>query len=233
MIERYVVSASTYAQDIDFVFTLIFVLVGFWFILSEVAFFGLILRFRKKDGVRAQYITGEEKHQKRWITIPHLLVLVCDVFIIIFAVTTWYTVKQDLPPAEQTVRVIGQQWAWTFVHPGPDAKLGTADDISKVNELHVQVDTLYHYKLESTDVLHNFSVPVFRLKQDAIPGRVITGWFEPTRTGTHDIQCAEICGIGHGLMGARIFIESAEEHAAWVGNQAPVSLAASDGPTGS
>jgi cytochrome c oxidase subunit 2 len=233
MIERYVIAASTYAHDIDFVFTLIFALVGFWFIVSEVVFFGLIFRFRKRDGVRAEYITGEEKHQKRWITIPHLMVLVCDVFIIIFAVMAWYKVKQDLPPAEQTVRVIGQQWAWTFVHPGPDAKLGTADDISKVNELHVQVDTLYHYKLESKDVLHDFSVPVFRLKQDAIPGRVITGWFEPTRTGVHDIQCAEICGIGHGLMGARIFIESPEEHAAWVGSQASVSLAASDGPTGS
>jgi cytochrome c oxidase subunit 2 len=232
MIEHYVVAASTYAKDIDFVFTLVFVLVGFWFILSEVIFFGLILRFRKKEGVRAEYITGEEKHQKRWITIPHLLVLVCDVAIIVFAVMTWYKVKQDLPPAEQTVRVIGQQWAWTFVHPGPDGNLDTPDDISKVNELHVQVDTLYHYKLESKDVLHNFSVPVFRLKQDAIPGRVITGWFEPTRTGEYGIQCAEICGIGHGLMGARIFIESPEQHAAWVRHQAPVSIAAADSPAG-
>ena len=81
-------------------------------------------------------------------------------------------------------------------------------------------------------MLHNFSVPVFRLKQDAIPGRVITGWFEATRTGEYGIQCAEICGIGHGLMGARIFIESPEEHAAWVGSQAPLSLAAADGLAG-
>jgi cytochrome c oxidase subunit 2 len=159
--------------------------------------------------------------------------LVCDVFIIVFAVMTWYNVKQNLPPAEQTVRVIGQQWAWTFVHPGPDGKLDTADDITKINELHVQVDTLYHYKLESKDVLHDFSVPVFRLKQDAIPGRVITGWFEPTLTGEYDIQCAEICGVGHGLMGARIFIESAAEHMAWNESQSPISLAANNGPAGS
>ncbi len=65
-------------------------------------------------------------------------------------------------------------------------------------------------------MLHDFSVPVFRLKQDAIPGRVITGWFKPTRPGEYDIQCAEICGIGHGMMGARIFIETPEEHAAWM-----------------
>ena len=86
----------------------------------------------------------------------------------------------------------------------PGQRLDTADDITKINELHVSTDTLYHYKLEANDVLHNFSVPVFRLKQDAIPGRVITGWFEPTMTGEFDIQCAEICGIGHGLMPARI-----------------------------
>jgi cytochrome c oxidase subunit 2 len=69
-------------------------------------------------------------------------------------------------------------------------------------------------------------VPVFRLKQDAVPGRVITGWFEPTLTGSYDIQCAEICGIGHGLMGARIVIESPEQHAAWVAAQSSSQLAA-------
>lgn len=225
MIEQFVPSASTYAQDIDFVFSLIFWLVGFWFLLSEGVFFWLILRFRKRDGVRAEYITGELQSQKRWITYPHLLVLVCDVFIVAAAVKVWYDVKQNVPPAQQTVRVIGQQWAWSFVHPGADGELDTADDIKTVDELHLQADTLYHYKLESRDVLHSFSVPVFRLKQDAIPGRVITGWFQPTRTGTFDIQCAEICGIGHGMMGARVVIETPEQHAAWIAGQTPISLA--------
>ena len=233
MIESMVPAASSYASDIDFLFTLIFVLVGFWFVACEVAFFWLIWRFRKKEGVASQYVTGELKSEKRWITIPHLLVLVCDLFIIVGAVKVWYDVKQNLPPAQQTVRVIGQQWAWTFVHPGPDAELGSADDITTVNELHVQVDTVYHYKLEATDVLHNFSVPVFRLKQDAIPGRVITGWFTPTMTGEWDIQCAEICGIGHGLMGARIHIETPEQHAAWMAQESPLQLAAAATPRAS
>ncbi len=226
MIERYVTTASSYAQDVDALFTLIFVLVGFWFLVCQGVFFWLIFRFRKKDGVVPEYITGEEKSQKRWITLPHLLVLVCDIFIIVGAVRVWYDIKQDLPPAQATVQVIGQQWAWTFVHPGPDGELDTADDITQMNELHVQVDRLYHYKLEATDVIHSFSVPVFRLKQDAIPGRVITGWFTPTRTGEWDIQCAEICGIGHGLMGARIHIETPQQHAAWMAEQSPLSLAA-------
>ena len=226
MIESLVPAASTYAGDIDFLFDLIFWLVGFWFVLCEGIFFWLILRFRKKPGVRGQHITGEKKEEKRWITWPHVLVLVCDVFIIVGAVKVWYDVKQYLPPPQETVRIVSQQWAWTFIHPGPDGKINTDDDIAKVNELHVKKGTVYHYLLESKDVLHDFSVPVFRLKQDAIPGRVITGWFEPTKTGEWDIQCAEICGIGHALMGGRIFIETPEQHAAWLAENAKVSVAA-------
>ena len=97
MIESLVPAASTYAADIDSVFTLIFILVGFWFVLAEGVFLWLILRFRKRDGVRAEYITGELKTEKRWISIPHLLVLVCDVFIVVGAVRVWYHVKQELP----------------------------------------------------------------------------------------------------------------------------------------
>ena len=226
MIESLVPAASTYAADIDDVFTLVFVLVGFWFVLTEGVFLWLIVRFRKRDGVKAEYITGELKTEKRWISIPHLLVLVCDVFIIVGAVRVWYDVKQALPPAAATVRVVAQQWAWSFDHPGPDGKLDTPDDIRTVDELHVENGKLHHFQLVSRDVLHSFSVPAFRLKQDVIPGRVITGWFEPTTPGTFDIQCAEICGIGHALMPARIVVETPEQHAAWIASHAPVTLAA-------
>lgn len=225
--ELWVPAVSTYASDVDFVISLIFWIVGFWTVLTVGVFFWLIVRFRAREGVRSQYITGELKSEKKWITYPHLLVLVCDVFIVVAAVRVWYNVKQSLPPAQETVRIVGQQWAWSFIHPGADGALDTADDIRTVDELHVKVDTLYHFKLEARDVLHSFSVPVFRLKQDAIPGRVNTGWFKATTTGSYDIQCAEICGIGHALMPARIVIETPAQHAAWVASQSPpVALAA-------
>ena len=230
MIERWIPQASTYAADIDGIIWLIAVLVGFWFLVAEGVFFWLILRFRAKDGERAQYITGEEAKQKRFINWPHYLVLVCDVFIVVGAVRVWVEVKQELPsdPDMQHVRVIGQQWAWSFVHPGADGKLDTADDIKTVDELHIQVGRKYIYELESRDVLHSFSVPVFRLKQDAVPGRVISGWFEATKTGSHDIQCVEICGLGHGLMGARIVIETPEQHTAWIASRSETQLAAAN-----
>jgi cytochrome c oxidase subunit II len=216
MVERYLVQASTYASSVDGIILLIFVLVGFWFVAAEGVFFWLIWKFRARPGEKSQYLTGKEKHVKRWITIPHMLVLVCDIFIVVGSIKVWHEVKQSLPEADTTIRVIGQQWAWTFQHPGADNELDTADDIFTVDELHVEVEKTYHFKLESRDVIHSFSVPVFRLKQDAVPGRSITGWFQPTITGEFDVQCAEICGIGHGVMAARISIEDAAQHAAWV-----------------
>jgi cytochrome c oxidase subunit 2 len=221
-------SASTYAGDIDQLFDLIMLLVGVPFLIASGLFFYFIIRFKKKEGQPGMYITGEEHEYKKWIHRAHMPILVFDVIIVAFAINVWYNIKQDLPEPDSSVRVIAQQWAWTFQHPGPDNVLDTPDDIKTVNELHVAKDTVYHYKLESLDVLHNFSVPVFRLKQDAIPGRVITGWFEPTLEGEFDIQCAEICGIGHGLMPARIVIESKEQHAAWVAENSTLALAANE-----
>lgn len=216
MIDWLIERASTFAGDIDWLIFVIAVLVGFWFIVVQAVFFGLIFRYRHREGVKADYLDGSERGPKRLLSTAHALILVCDIIVIVFAIRVWVDVKQTLPEAQQTIRIIGQQWAWTFVQPGPDGQLDTEDDIVTVDELHVKNDTVYHFKLESKDVLHSFSVPVFRLKQDAVPGREITGWFQPNRTGTFDIQCAEMCGLGHGIMGARIHIESAAEHDAWM-----------------
>jgi cytochrome c oxidase subunit 2 len=217
------IQASSYASSIDGLILLIGWIVGVWFVIAEGVFFYLLFRYRHREGHKGEYITGEEKHQKRWITIPHALVLVCDIFIIVGAVRVWYDIKQNLPPADATVRIIAQQWAWSFVQPGPDGVLDTDDDIKTVDDLHVEVGKTYHFELRARDVIHDFSVPVFRLKQDAIPGRVITGWWKATKTGVYDIQCSQICGIGHGLMVGRIHVESPEEHAAWMQANSPAT----------
>jgi cytochrome c oxidase subunit 2 len=208
--------ASSFAGDIDWLVELVTWTVGIWFFATQFMFFWLMWRFRARDGVKPQYVTGKEPHLKRWINIPHVLILLCDVVIIAAAVKVWVLVKQTLPPADDTVRVMSQQWAWTFQHSGLDARLDTADDVWTSDTLHVAEGRTYHFILESRDVLHSFFIPVFRLKQDAIPGRAITGWFKPTRTGTYDVLCAEICGIGHGIMGGKVVIDSPAQHAAWV-----------------
>jgi cytochrome c oxidase subunit 2 len=221
MIEALREPVSTYAGDIDWLFTMVTLVVGFWFVLTEGMFFYLMFRFRAKPGVPAQYITGKEKHLKRWITIPHWLIIFCDIFVIFFAIQVWYNVKQFIPEEDNMldIEIVAQQWAWTFRHPGIDNVLYTDDDIRSTDELTVEEGRVVRFDLKSTDVLHDFSVPVLRLKQDALPGRVIKGWFKAIKTGTYDIQCAEMCGIGHGIMGAKIFIQSKEDHAAWIKEQ--------------
>jgi cytochrome c oxidase subunit 2 len=225
MISRYVESISTFSGDIDTLILTVTAIVGFWFLLAEGVLFYLILRYSEQEGVRAQYIEGVDPKEKRWVAWPHYLTLIFDVWIIIVAIRVWQDVKQTMPQADETVRVIAQQWAWTFVHPGADGKLDTPDDIRVVDELHVEKGKTYHFELQSRDVLHSFSIPVFRLKQDIVPGRTIRGWFKPTQTGGFDIQCTEICGPGHALMPARIIIETPEDHAAWVLSKTPATAA--------
>jgi len=214
--------ASSYAWEIDYLIILVAILGGFWLFLSLGIIFWFCWKFRRSANPTAQYITGEKKHETKWISWPHYAVLVCDVVIIIFAIKVWYGIKQYRPPADDTIRAVGHQWAWRFVHSGPDGKLDTADDIETIDELHVVVGKTYHVKLSSADVLHSFSVPVFRLKQDAIPGREVTAWFKPIKTGEWDVQCTEICGIGHGIMGARIKVETEEEYQAWLATKKPI-----------
>ncbi|MFI5370135.1 MAG: cytochrome c oxidase subunit II [Candidatus Eisenbacteria bacterium] len=209
-------SAATFSGDTDRLFWLITVIVGAWFIAAEAMFFWLMFRFRARPGVPGQYVTGKEKHLKMWINVPHSLVLVCDVVIVVAAVRVWVLVKQTLPVPDRTIRVVGQQWAWTFTDPGPDGLLDTADDVRTTDVLNVEVGKSYQFQLEARDVVHSFFIPAFRLKQDAVPGRIYTGWFRPQETGTFDILCAQMCGMGHGLMGAKLIVATAPDHAAWL-----------------
>src|SRR5687767_4608944 len=114
MLDRLVPSASSFSGDVDQLFLLITLIVDDWFIAAELMFFWLIFRFRARLGVPSEYVTGKEPHLKRWINWPHTLILICDVVIIVAAVRVWVTIKQTLPPADRTVRVVARQWAWTF-----------------------------------------------------------------------------------------------------------------------
>jgi cytochrome c oxidase subunit 2 len=221
MLELFMPAASSFAADIDKLFDIIFWIVMPWFVVTEAVLFYFIFKYSAKKNPKADYITGNEKEMKRFISVPHLLVILCDIVLIVGAVSVWYNVKQHLPEPDYKVRVIVQQWAWTFVHPGVDGVLDTPDDIAVVDELHLEVGKVYHFELESLDVMHSFSIPVFRLKQDAVPGRVITGWFEPIKTGNFDIQCTEMCGIGHGIMRAEVIITDAEGRAKWLAEKTP------------
>lgn len=234
MWHRFLTGASSYSGSIDHLIFLIAGIVGFWFILAEGALFWMTVRYLRKEGKPTSYITGENNRLMLWVTIPVLLIVMCDIGLNIADTFVWVAIKQDLPPAERTVRIIGQQWSWTFQDPGADGVLDTADDIRTTDDLHVLVDTTYHFEVMSRDVLHSFAVPAFRIKQDAVPGRTITGWFRATRTGTYDVQCTQMCGLAHGMMAGHVIVETPRQHNAWLqqaaaGHGAFASLGASPG----
>jgi cytochrome c oxidase subunit II len=102
------------------------------------------------------------------------------------------------PPNSETVRVVGQQWFWSFQH---------ADGTQEINELHLKEGVPYRFEIVSSDVVHSFSVPDFAMLMDAVPGRVNTMWNVFDEPGEYLIQCREYCGMLHQDMRARLFIE--------------------------
>jgi cytochrome c oxidase subunit 2 len=99
------------------------------------------------------------------------------------------------------INVTGRQWLWQFRYP---------NERISVNELRLPVNEPIKLVMSSDDVIHDFYVPEFRLKQDILPNRYTYMWFTPTKTGTYDIFCAEYCGTGHSAMlGKLVVLEKA------------------------
>ena len=124
---------------------------------------------------------------------------------------TWEKIEETLLENDLHVAVVGRQWMWEFVYPGPDGKLYTADDVKVMNQLYVPVNAVVHIDIQSYDVIHSVFIPNARFKQDALPGRSIKRWVKMTKTGTYPLTCAEICGIGHTNMKATITVQTPRE----------------------
>jgi cytochrome c oxidase subunit 2 len=147
----------------------------------------------------------------------------------------------SVPGDATVVEVVGQQWTWTFRLPGQDGVLGTVDSrritpenpfginpddpkgqddvLVGSNELHLLVDKPVKILLRSIDVLHDFYVPQFRAKMDLVPGMVSYFWFTPTKAGTVEILCAELCGVGHSMMRGTVIVEDQEAYQTWLRDQ--------------
>ena len=107
-------------------------------------------------------------------------------------------VLEHAPPESEIVKVIGQQWFWTFEH---------ADGTKEIGELHVKKGVPYRFEVVSQDVIHSFNIPDFTILMDAVPGRVNTVWNMFDQTGEYLIQCREYCGLLHYNMKAKLFVE--------------------------
>ncbi|PLZ98957.1 cytochrome C oxidase subunit II [Fischerella thermalis CCMEE 5268] len=115
--------------------------------------------------------------------------------------------KEQGKTADLVVDVTGMQFAWIFNYPDSGVTAG---------ELHVPVGADVQLNLASTDVIHSFWVPQFRLKQDAIPGIPTKLRFVATKVGTYPVVCTELCGGYHGSMRSQVVVHTPEEYESWL-----------------
>ena len=211
-------AASTYASDIDFLFWVIMVVTGIIFVGVEVTLVYFIFKYRAREGRKAEYIQGSTKAEVIWTVTPAVIVVI----LAFLSQDLWSQIKdQDrFPTPGLELRIQAEQFEWNITYPGIDGVLGTEDDFTRRNALHVPVDVAVVADLVAIDVIHSFFVPAFRIKQDAVPGMDDQRlWFEATQTGVFELACAELCGIGHYRMRARVFVHTQEEFDRWVMEQ--------------
>lgn len=224
------VNASSYGGEIDALFLLILYITGAVLVLVEVALLVFIFKYRGRPGRKALYYEGSTRAEVIWTVIPAVICIGLG----LWSQPLWSRIKDrdSIPADAMPLNITAKQFEWHFGYPGPDGRQGTDDDFTKRGELHVVINQNYSFHMTSEDVIHSFFIPVFRLKQDAVPGMFVDGWFRPTlptpETGPWEIACAELCGLGHYRMRARVWVHTAEEFAAWQAGQAPASLAPAD-----
>jgi cytochrome c oxidase subunit 2 len=217
---------STYGARIDGFYILVtwicaIVFVGVWVTLGW-----FLIRYRHRDGARAEFSHGNKKLE--WIWTIATAVVVFAVGLSSFGL--WLDIKNParFPPPGLELIVTAKQFEWNFSYPGADGQIGTADDFVRRNQLHVPVGVNVQLSLRAEDVIHSFYVPEMRLKQDAVPGMQIPIWFEATKTGQYVMGCAELCGIQHYRMRASVTVHTPEEYARWHAEQ--VAAAAPPAP---
>jgi cytochrome c oxidase subunit 2 len=217
------------------------IIITFWItgiaFTAVVCFLGYcVWRYRHRDSAQAVY-DPENKKLEGWLTVGTGLGVAALLAPGLYVWHQYIAVPKDATDVE----VIGRQWQWSYRLPGKDGKLGKADVknmsadnplgldaadptgqddvIVEADELHLPIGKPVKILLRSIDVLHDFYVPEFRAKMDMIPGVVTYYWLTPTRTGTFEVICAELCGVGHSQMRGKVVVEEQAKTQAWLETQ--------------
>ena len=232
--------ASDHAAEIDQMITLLHWLMAILFVFWGIFFIYTLVRFRQSKNPKADYV-GVTSHTSSYLEIA--VVVIEAVLLIGFAIPVWAVRVADFPAEEDAtvVRVIGRQFEWHIVYPGANGRFGRrsndlitptnnigldrsdpdgADDIYTINQLNLPVDKPVLVYLSTLDVIHSFGLSSMRVKQDAIPGMEIPVWWVPTVTGEYEINCSQLCGLGHYRMRGFMNIQTEAEFQSWLDEEA-------------
>jgi cytochrome c oxidase subunit 2 len=221
---------------IDFTVDVTFWVTGIVFVAVNLFTAYCVWRFRHRKGNKAHY-EPESTKLEVILTVVTALGVAAMLTPGLFVWGAFVTVPKDA----KTFEAVGKQWNWSYRLPGADGELGRSDvrylsadnplgvdpddpkgqdDIIVANPtMHLLVGQNTHALLRSTDVLHDFAVPQFRVKMDLVPGLVTYQWFKPTKPGSYELLCEELCGAGHFAMRGRIVVDEPEAYQTWLATQ--------------
>jgi cytochrome c oxidase subunit 2 len=205
--------ASNFAPNVDALMLSIIAVCLFFAVAVTIAILYFVFRFRRKSvGEIGVAIHGDMRLEAAWILVPLVLALA------MFAGGAVVYVDFRRAPADTLdIYVIGKQWMWKLQQPNGQ---------KEINELHVPVGQNVRLIMASEDVIHDFSVPAFRVKMDVVPGHYNTLWFRPTKTGKYHFFCSQYCGTNHAVMGGWVTVMEPDEYTAWLSG----SSGAADNP---
>jgi len=190
--------ASAIAGRVDALYLAELAICVFFTILIAVLIIFYAVRYRRGSPVdRSNVVTSNITLEVIWVAVPFVISM--GIFV---AATIIYFQMYRAPADASDIYVLGRQWMWEVRHPGGKRE---------INELHVPVGKPVKLLMVSQDVIHSFFVPVFRTKQDVLPGRYTSMWFQPNRTGKFHLFCAEYCGTKHsGMIGWVVVMDPAD-----------------------
>lgn len=202
----------------------------------------VMFRFRAKANPTPSKRTHHTLIEVIWTVVPVLILM----FIAIDSFKLLYA-EDVVPEADMTVRVTGNQWNWTYGYEHPEngsfefTSLPLSEEEAEAQglprllatdtQLVLPVDTTVRFIVTASDVLHDFTVPAFGFKIDAVPGRANETWTRVKEEGIYYGQCSELCGTNHYFMPIMVRVVSKEEFARWL-DQAYDEYAALPAPSG-
>ena len=191
----------------------------------------VMVRFNEKRNPEPTRTTHNTPLEIAWTVIPVLILVAIAIpsFRLLFA-------QYDFPKPDLTITATGNQWYWTYEYPDhgitfdsiivpeADLKEGQPRLLTVDHEVVVPVNKNVIVGIKSNDVIHDWALPAFGVKLDAVPGRLQTTWFRAEREGVFYGQCSELCGRNHAFMPIAVRVVSEAEFADWLAKTKAAAL---------
>jgi cytochrome c oxidase subunit 2 len=188
------------AEQVDGTFILIVGISALLLLMITVLMIYFVIKYNRKRNAKASNITGNTTLEVIWTIVPTVIVVV-----MFFSGYVGFKNMRDVPEDAMVVKVTGRMWVWSYEY---------ANGL-KSDTLFVPLSKPIKMEISSLDVNHSFYLPAFRVKEDAIPGRINYLWFQPTELGTYEIACAEYCGLRHSYMYSKLVVMPDDEFYEW------------------